>query len=618
MQKKISIHNSKLISWSTICTLLYLCTYSIAFAQAPRVDTFAFYIAPNGSFYVNNNAQITINTNVINSGTFGTVQGSTVTMLGDKWRNTATATFPDEWGVNNPNAFSGVGGVFRFGNPNFPQMVAGGFSVANKSGSGSFPNLVVANPRGVYLDENTDTHIRGTLQFVNGLLWLNDNNLQIGINNPGSIIGYSDTRFIATGNTPRGGFLYRSKVSSASGSVVFPIGPQAGSYSPVSVMFNTASAQDLHIRAFDNIFSNAFQGTTGSSASVQQTWNIGQENTTSVPSIVALQHTNSREGAGFTTHRGNSYVSLYDFTLRTWDTVGPSGFITPGTYTTSTPQSGTYINARSFATLGTNTYLTKTADTRTDSITLAKAVTTPLREADGSYRVTFIFLVRNTSTLPANTLQVLDTLSSVFTSPASFSVSSVTASGRLVANVGYDGVTNTDLLLPASTLASRRTDTVTLVVNVIPNKKDGYYYNSASLKGLLNGFSNTQYEFNNRSVNGFTPPAPAAAPVPTPVILSASPFQMPEGFSPNNDGVNDRFIIGSLGLNQAAIWVFNKQGYLVYRNNNYKNDWDGTNNQGGPTSNQKVEDGTYYYKVVVTITATGKQESYYGFLSIWK
>ena len=93
---------------------------------------------------------------------------------------------------------------------------------------------------------------------------------------------------------------------------------------------------------------------------------------------------------------------------------------------------------------------------------------------------------------------------------------------------------------------------------------------------------------------------------------------MQEGMSPNGDGINDRFVIGSLGNNRAAIWVFNKQGILVYRNQQYKNDWDGTNNQGGPTSNQRVEDGTYFYKVVVTDVANGSEETFYGYLSIWK
>lgn len=586
-------------------------------AKAQSNPDFALYISPNATLYVNNKASLSVFSNVVNNGTLGSVKGVTINMLGDKWRNGTNASFPDEWGVNNPNSFSGVGGVFRFINTTTPQYLIGGFSVNTKTGT-SFPNLQVANPRGVYLDESADTHIRGTLQFEEGLLWLNGNNLLIGTNNPGTISGYTENRFVATGNTTRGGYLYRAKMSAAAGSVVFPIGTQAGSYAPVSIMFNTAAAQDIHARVFDNIYRNATIGTTGSSASLQQTWNVGQENNTQVPSIVAFQHVVDKEGAAFTVHRGNSYVSKYDFTDRHWDTLGPSGLTYPGLYTTGAPVRGAFINTRTFTILGQNNYLTKNADTRTDSITLSKAALTPVREPDGSYRVTYVFLLTNRGNIPANTLQLLDTLDKVFAAPNRFSVSSIKTTGNLVANLAFNGTSITDLLLPASTLAVKRTDTITLVLNVVSTKKSGYYYNTASLKGALNGYNNNQYVFNNRSVNGLTPPPAGAASVPTPIILSEAKYQMPEGFSPNGDGVNDRLVIGSLGNNAASIWVFNKQGSLVYRNLNYKNEWDGISNQGGASSNQKVEDGTYYYKVVITETANGNQETYYGFLSIWK
>lgn len=593
----------------------FLCSAVTVTAQ--NNNEFALYLAPNATLYVNNKANLSVFNNVINNGTMGSVKGVTINMYGDRWRNGVTASFPDEWGVNNPNSFSGVGGAFRFFNSSSPQYLAGGFSVTTKTG-GAFPNLLVANPRGLYLDEGTDTHILGNLHFEDGLLWLNGNNLMVGKNNPGSITGYTENRFVATGNTPKGGNLYRAKLSSATGSVVFPIGTQAGSYAPVSIMFNTATPQDLHARVFDNIYRNATIGPTGSPASLQQTWNIGQENNTQVPSIVAFQHVVDREGPAFTAHRGNSYVSKYDFTERTWDTLGPSGLSNPGIYTTGPHIRGAFINTRVFTILGEDNYLTKTADTRTDSITLAKAALTPVRQPDGSYRVTFVFLLTNRGNLTANTVQLLDTLDKVFPSPASFSVSSIQTSGQLVANPAFNGTTNTNLLLPASTLPIKSTDTVTLVLNIVTNKKEGYYYNTASLKGTLNGYNNTQYVFNNRSVNGLTAPATGAAPVTTPLILSPAKYQMQEGMSPNGDGINDKFVIGSLGNNRAAIWVFNKQGILVYRNQNYKNDWDGTNNQGGPTSNQRVEDGTYFYKVVVTDVANGSEETFYGYLSIWK
>ncbi len=579
-------------------------------------DTFGLYIAPNAAVYMNNNAQAGVFSNVINSGILGSVQNSMLNMMGDIWRNTGTASYPDEWGINNNSSFTGVGGAFRFASTTSQQYLSGAYAPSTNPKL-SFPNLIVANTRGLFLYQD-DAQIRGTLLFENGLFWLNGNNLFIGSTNPGAIDGYSDTKFVATGNAAKGGFLYRAKVIGASGNVIFPVGPQTGSYAPISIMFNTAVAQDLHVRVFDNVYTGAFIGTTGNPASVQQTWNIGQEDTASVPSIIAIQHMFTREGPSFAAHRGNSYISMYNFNLQTWDTLGPSGVTSPGTITTGTKLAGTYINARVLnSSLGLSTYLTKHADVRTDSVTLAKAAIAPTRQPDGTYLVTFLFLVDNRGIIPANSLQVLDTLDNVFKSPATFSVSSVTATGNLIANNAFDGTTDMGLLQPGSTLAAHKTDTITLIMNVNSNRTDAFYYNSASLTGSLTTY-NGQYLINNRSVNGLTPPLPGAAPVPTPFTLSPSKYQLPQGFSPNGDGVNDRLIIGGLGNDIASITVFNKYGIMVYKNLNYHNDWDGTSNLGGPLSNQRVEDGTYFYKITITDAITGKQENFYGFISIWK
>lgn len=615
---KINKTKYQLIRFTATCFLQVALLFCTKTAAANAVDTFGVYIAPNAVIYANTNAVVSVFSNMINNGTLGSVKGTTINMYGDLWRNTPTASFPDEWGINNSNSFTGVGGDFRFAGT-FTQFLSGGYSVAAKSGT-DFPNLIISNPRSVYLDENIDTHVRGTLRFVNGLLWLNGNNLLIGTNNPGAIDGYNENRYIATGNTTAGGYLYRAQVSNSLGSVVFPIGPQAGSYAPVSIMFNTNKPQTLHVRAFDNFYTNATIGRTGNLIGVQQTWNIGQEDTSKVPSIVAIQHSVYNEAAAFTAHRGNSYISMYDFTNRAWDYQDPSTISNPGTFTTGTPIATAYINARIFTTLGQNTYLTKMTNTRTDSITLGKAALTPIRQPDGSFKLTYMFLIRNTGVLTANTLHVMDTLTKVFPPPTTFSVVSISATGNLVPNKSFDGDNVTDLLMPTSTLTGPKTDTITLVLNVTTNKKYGYYYNTAYLQGALNGYNGAQYIFSNPSVDGIVAPAPGTPPVPTPAVLSPSKYQMPEGFSPNGDGVNDKLVITGLGINNAAIWIFNKDGGMVYKNMNYHNDWDGTyfTNLGGQSSVRKVEDGTYFYKVIITDATTGEQETFYGYISIWK
>jgi len=67
-----------------------------------------------------------------------------------------------------------------------------------------------------------------------------------------------------------------------------------------------------------------------------------------------------------------------------------------------------------------------------------------------------------------------------------------------------------------------------------------------------------------------------------------------DAFTPNGDGLNDRWIVTNNGgacTKQVLAAVYNRYGNLVYKNDNYSNNWDGTYN-GKP-----VADGTYYYVI---------------------
>lgn len=67
-----------------------------------------------------------------------------------------------------------------------------------------------------------------------------------------------------------------------------------------------------------------------------------------------------------------------------------------------------------------------------------------------------------------------------------------------------------------------------------------------------------------------------------------------DAFTPNGDGMNDKWIVTNNGGQCATnvyVKVFNRYGNEVYVNNNYQNNWDGTYN-GKP-----IPDGTYYYAI---------------------
>ncbi len=83
------------------------------------------------------------------------------------------------------------------------------------------------------------------------------------------------------------------------------------------------------------------------------------------------------------------------------------------------------------------------------------------------------------------------------------------------------------------------------------------------------------------------------------LTLDANPtvhVNIPEGFSPNDDGINDTFVIqGIENYADNRIRIFNRWGNKVYEASPYRNNWDGRNHEGGNVGSDKLPVGTYYY-----------------------
>ncbi len=70
---------------------------------------------------------------------------------------------------------------------------------------------------------------------------------------------------------------------------------------------------------------------------------------------------------------------------------------------------------------------------------------------------------------------------------------------------------------------------------------------------------------------------------------------IPEGFSPNGDGYNDRFVIlGIKNFPNNELMIFNRQGVELFHRVNYENDWDGRP-ESGSILGGVLPEGTYYY-----------------------
>ena len=81
-------------------------------------------------------------------------------------------------------------------------------------------------------------------------------------------------------------------------------------------------------------------------------------------------------------------------------------------------------------------------------------------------------------------------------------------------------------------------------------------------------------------------------------------FIIPNAFSPNADGIHDKWILYNTNcFQQINVAVYNRYGSIVYKKDNYKNDWEGT------YKSKMLPDGTYYY--VVTAIAIDKPNAFF-------
>lgn len=225
---------------------------------------------------------------------------------------------------------------------------------------------------------------------------------------------------------------------------------------------------------------------------------------------------------------------------------------------------------------------------------LAKAVTSTIKNNDGSYTVQFVFTLVNYGDDIIKNLTLLDDLGLAFKG-ADIRVLRITGTGSLSVNKNYNGVADKNLLTLTSTLDPRWKETVSLEVLVSAGSENGSYVNIAYAQGQAD---NTGKQTQDVSTNGLSPdpfvpgdPSPA---IPTPVALAKQSLFIPEGFSPNGDGINDVFVIENTGLKHINLEVFNRWGNRVFKSENYGNDWTGKCNTGIHIG-EDLPVGTYYY-----------------------
>ena len=82
------------------------------------------------------------------------------------------------------------------------------------------------------------------------------------------------------------------------------------------------------------------------------------------------------------------------------------------------------------------------------------------------------------------------------------------------------------------------------------------------------------------------------------VDLSVCDVVIPDGFSPNNDGINDTFEIPNLAIlyPNFKLEIYNRYGSLVYTGTINKANWEGTTTEKGLNLGDKLlPTGVYFY-----------------------
>ena len=170
---------------------------------------------------------------------------------------------------------------------------------------------------------------------------------------------------------------------------------------------------------------------------------------------------------------------------------------------------------------------------------------------------------------------------------------------------------NNNLLQANSTLHPGESDTIKITLKVTPyNDMMGPFDNSANATAVSQGS-----QVSDISTSG-TDPDPdnngnPSESEPTRVMLERVTVRIPEGFSPNGDGINDNLVIENLDNAPISLEVFNSFGTLIYKNDNYLNEWNGTYNQGS-YSGRNIPDGTYFY----ILSKRNNTENYTRFITV--
>jgi gliding motility-associated-like protein len=141
----------------------------------------------------------------------------------------------------------------------------------------------------------------------------------------------------------------------------------------------------------------------------------------------------------------------------------------------------------------------------------------------------------------------------------------------------------------SSALDAFKTDSINLTLN-IANELSGTFANTAIVNAPTSyGLVNLQSTDPAKMIVGDTTRKSTVFEIPKVDVI------IPGGFSPNNDGIDDAWVIKHPYGTILSVKVFNRWGNEVYSNSNYQSDWRGKGIRN--FIGEDIPEGTYYYIV---------------------
>jgi gliding motility-associated-like protein len=191
-----------------------------------------------------------------------------------------------------------------------------------------------------------------------------------------------------------------------------------------------------------------------------------------------------------------------------------------------------------------------------------------------------------------------------------FTVVDFKTSGTLIKSTGYNGKTVIDMLAAGSTIAGKGLDSINLTVKVLANGYEGVIANIADGSAISKWGPVKRQSIDISRSGGRL----HGAGVPTNNLAPKINLIIADVLTPNNDGINDKWIILRPFSSKIDVTIFNRWGQIVYKKADYQNEWDGIGT--GNFLGRLLPHGTYFYLIDITEKSTGAKEVKKGYLTL--